>query len=220
VLSTPQWAPERKLNSLEMLAHLRSALHITGEQQFQDAYRQLVEVHGYVETVRSSQMANDPYVFHKFDDVLACKAYYPLLKYETDPSLRALYLDSLERFWQFVRPERNPLFTAIANIFLQRCEDLEVIFEVLSGYRLDHHRRAVTNSIRQDLKLSTIEGRLVADRVLPGAERWQYDWGNCSYVADRGHGPDRLDRPTPFLLIYWMSRYHDLLLPLDRSPAR
>ncbi len=213
LLGSPEWEPERSLNSLEMLAHLRSALHITGERQFEDAYRYLVEKHGYAETVRTSQMANNPYIFSKFDDVLACKAYYPLLKYESDPALRAIYLDSLDRFWQFVRPERNPLFTAVANIFLQRYEDLEVIFEVLSGYRMDQVRRGVFNSLRQDVKLSRIEGRRVVDRVLPGAERWQYDWGNCSYEADRGDGPDRRDRPSPFLEVYWMSRYHGLLSP-------
>jgi len=213
LLGSEAWEPERKLNSLEILAHLRSALHITGEQRFETAYRELVDKHAYAETIRAAQMAVPPEADHKFDDDLAFHAYYPLLKYETDPTLRSIYLDSLQRWWQVVRSDRWPQSIILANVFLERGVDLEVIFEVLSGYRLDRHCRAVVNAVRQDLEWRTAGGRKILRTPLPAAERAQYDLDCNVYLSERTGSPNQVSEPTPFLLPYWMARYHQLLSP-------
>lgn len=213
LLWSDHWQPQRKLNSLEMLSYLRTALHMTGDRKFDDAYRELVETHKYAETVRTSQLGTEPQSFSKFDDLLTFHAFYPILKYETDPTLRAIYLDALERFWQFVRPERTPLYTAMVNIFLEKNVDFEVLHEALAGHRLDRAARAVVNAVRQDLEWREVEGVRMLTKVLPSAERSHYQWHRNPYLSERPHAPNRIGYPTSFLLVYWLARYHGLLVP-------
>lgn len=213
LLNGDEWEPERRLNSMEILSYLRTALHVTGDSRFDDAYNELVEKHGYVENVRNGQMATPPHGSSKFDDDLAVHAYYPLIKYETKPELRAIYLESMARFWEFVRPERNPFMTAMCNACLGRADDADVIMEVLSGYRLDRAARAVVNEVRQDLQWHTVEGVKMLTRPLPGAERAHYEWDHNSCRSERAGSPNNVLRPTPFLMAYWMARYHGLIAP-------
>ena len=56
------------------------------------------------------------------DDELAFLSYYPLLQYETDPELRKVYQESLERSWQIERPERNPLWNFIYAVGMRAKE--------------------------------------------------------------------------------------------------
>ena len=213
LLWSDQWQAQRKLNSMEMLSYLRTAHYITGEERFNEAYRDLVDNHGYAETVRTSQQATPVTGPSKFDDGLAFHAYYPLLKYETDPDLRAIYLDSLDRFWQFVREERTPIFTAMANIFLEKNENLDFIYEVLCGYRLDHASRPVVNKYRQDLEWRTMDGVRMLTRVLPGPERPHYGWNDNPFESEAGGWPAHIHTPVSFLIAYWLARYHGLIVP-------
>jgi len=213
LLHSEAWAAQCKLNSMEILSYIRNAYHITGEQKFMDSYRYLVDQHGYAETIRTEQLATHYMAFHKFDDALAFHAYYPLLKYEDDPKLRAIYLDSLDRFWQFLRPERSPTITILCNIFLERNEDLEVIFETLSGYRLDRAHRTILNSIRQDIEWRTERDTRLMSKPLPAPERIHYDWTRNPYIPDFNGSGHNLRYPTSFILPYWMARYHGLLEP-------
>jgi len=211
LFTTPEWEEQRKLNSLEMLSHVRSALHMTGGDKFRGAYRELVEVHGYAEYVSTQQMATPVDAFHKFDDNLAVHAYYPLIRYEDDPALRKIYLDSLARFWDFVRPEANPFFSLLCNALLGRCEDLEPVVEVLRGYRMDHADRAVVNEVRQDINWRQVGSKRLLVRTLPGPERASYQTHHNMYASEQGASPGRIRPPTPFLLAYWLARYHRLI---------
>ncbi|UCH35769.1 MAG: hypothetical protein JSV65_05295 [Armatimonadota bacterium] len=208
---SPEWQAQQKLNSLEILSHVRTALHITGEQRFRDAYRELVETHGYAENVRREQMATPIDAFHKFDDDLAMLAYYPLIQYEDDPGLREIYLDSLARFWEFVRPEVNPLHVFMCNALLCRKEGLEPAVEVLRGYRMDHASRAVVNEVRQDVEWRQVGRRRLLVKPLPGAERAAYHSNQNMYASERRASPGRMRMPTPFLWTYWLARYHGLI---------
>jgi hypothetical protein len=217
LLLTPEWSAQRKLNSLEILAHVRSAVHITGEHKFRDAYRELVEVHGYAEHLRTQQIATPINAFHKFDDHLAIQAYYPLLQYEDDPALREIYLDSLARFWDYVRPEANPLYTFSCNALLGRAEDLEPAVDVLRGYRMDHVQRGVVNAIRQDIEWQQMGPRKLLTKPLPGPERPTFGWSDNAWESERGALPVRpaspgsVRVPTHYLIAYWLARYHGLI---------
>ena len=211
LLLTPEWLEQRKLNSMEMLAHVKSAIHMTGEERFRRAYRELVEVHGNADFINTQQMATPIDAGHKFDDDLAIQAYYPLIRYEDDPALRKIYLDSLARFWGFVRPEANPLYTFLCNALLERREDLEPAVEVLRGYRMDHTARAVVNEVRQDIQWRQVGSRRLLEKTLPGPERPTYQSSDNMWVSERGASPGRVRVPTPFLLAYWLARYHKLI---------
>ncbi|MDQ1257244.1 MAG: hypothetical protein QG656_1847, partial [Candidatus Hydrogenedentes bacterium] len=104
-----RWDPEyfksftgyyaRGLNGLEALSYMRATASITGNPKFEEAYKTLLGF-GYQDEVLRQKLTFPPdAVFHS-DDRLAFYTYYTLLKYETDPYLRGLYLRSLERSYE------------------------------------------------------------------------------------------------------------------------
>ncbi|MBC7289234.1 MAG: hypothetical protein H5T86_14590, partial [Armatimonadetes bacterium] len=103
---------QRGLNSLEMLAYLRTAYHICGHSRYMEHYWELVERHHYALNALNQKILW-PGEVNFSDDELAFLCYYPLLKYEDDPVVRQMYLLSLERQWQAVRPQRCPLWNVI-----------------------------------------------------------------------------------------------------------
>ena len=118
------WAPdliwddpdELGLRALHILSHLRVALHMTANpqyrQKYQAAYDELITRHRYHLLTRNQKIMVPGHINHS-DDELAFLSFYPLLRYERDPALLAIYKESLERSWQIERPERNPLWNVI-----------------------------------------------------------------------------------------------------------
>ena len=83
------------------------------------ASRELIQEHGYALNTVDQKITKEGHVNHS-DDELAFLSYYPLLRYERDPHLRALYLSSLERSWQIERPERCSLWNVIYGALAAR----------------------------------------------------------------------------------------------------
>ena len=67
----------------------------------------------YPQEVVRQKLTFHPGFFTHFDDRLAFYSYFPLLRYETDPELRSLWLRSLERSWEVKRIEGLPWFNYI-----------------------------------------------------------------------------------------------------------
>ena len=81
----PVWWPERGLNSLEMLSHLKVAYHIVAEPRYERAYRELIQKHHYAINTLHAKVPGG--VSH--DDQLLFLSYYPLLQLEKEPGLRS-----------------------------------------------------------------------------------------------------------------------------------
>lgn len=216
------WDPERiwsdpdetGLRALEILSHLRVAHHITGESRFLEVYRRLVEEERYALLTLHQKIQVPGHVNHS-DDGLAFLSWYPLLRHETDPELRRIYIEGLERSWRVERPERNPLWSFIycAGTGRVAC-DAGAAIETLERIPLDLVRWNVTNSHRGDVMLSPHRdrfGRPQALQVLPPDERPLTKWNANPYLLDGGHGGNREDDGAFFLLPYWMGRYHGML---------
>src|SRR5262249_16504850 len=99
LLHTPEWARACGLNAMEMLSHLKVPHHVMGDACYQAAYFGLVRQHHYALDTLHLKITEPGHVNHS-DDELAFISYYPLLRYERDPHLRALYRASLERSWE------------------------------------------------------------------------------------------------------------------------
>ncbi|HRK36248.1 MAG TPA: hypothetical protein PLJ47_16750 [Candidatus Hydrogenedentes bacterium] len=89
--------PHQPLNSLEMLAALKTAHRITGKDRYRAAYRMLIDKYHYDdEAIMAKTIWPDEWnVIH--DDKLACKSYWQLIPYETDPTLANKYRMALNR---------------------------------------------------------------------------------------------------------------------------
>ncbi len=216
------WAPEAiwedpdetGLRALHMLSHLRVAHHLTGNQRYLDAYHELIVKHRYHLLMRNQKINYPGHVNHS-DDELAFLSYYPLLNYETDPKLREVYIQSLDRSWQVERPERNPLWNFIYAVGSgNRDFDREEALRTLREIPMDLISWSVTNSHRPDVPMDTLAdrfGRKQALIVLPYDELPMSKWNGNPYRIDGGNGGRSEDDGAYFLLPYWMGRYHKLI---------
>jgi hypothetical protein len=205
---------ETGLRALHMLAHLRTAHHITGNPRYEQAYQELIAKHRYHLLMRN-QKINYPGRINHSDDELAFLSYYPLLIYEKDAKLREVYLQSLERAWQVERPERNPLW----NFIYAACSgakefDLEESIRTLREIPMDQIEWVVTNSHRLDVPMDLLADRFKRKQaliVLPYDELPMSKWNGNPYRIDGGNGGRSEDDGAYFLLPYWMGRYHKLI---------
>ncbi|HID57386.1 TPA: hypothetical protein EYP37_12700, partial [Candidatus Poribacteria bacterium] len=203
------WRYGRGLNSLEILSHLKTAYHITGEDRYDEIYKHLAFDEHYALNLIEQLIADPAYrVYH--DNQLAFLSYYPLLLYEDDPELRRLYLLSLERTWRFVRDDRSPLWNIIYGILTGRPCDLEEAVRTLREIPLDMVRWNVDNSFRWDLPPHPVRPGESNVPVPPG-ERDVVNWDGNPYKLRGGTGGRTENDGAFFLLPYWMGRYHGLI---------
>ena len=210
---------ETGLRALHILSHLRVAMHVTANNQYraryQAAYDDLIKTHRFHWLTRNQKVMVPGSINHS-DDELAFLSYYPLLQYEKDPALLAVYRQSLERSWQIERPERNPLWNFIyaagtgAKEF-DRTESLRTLREV----PMDQIQWTVTNSHRLDVPIDSMNDRFKRRQaliVLPYDELPMSKWNGNPYNMDGGNGGRSEDDGAYFLLPYWMGRYHQLIV--------
>jgi hypothetical protein len=210
------WADpdETGLRALHILSHLRVALHITGSPRYEQAYNELISKHRYHLLTRN-QKVNYPGRVNHSDDELAFLSYYPLFNYETDPKLREVYVQSLERSWQVERPERNPLWNFIYAVGSGGKEfDRSEALLTLKQIPMDQISWAVSNSHRLDVPIDNLNDRFdrkQALTVLPYDELPMSKWNGNPYRLDGGNGGRSEGDGVYFLLPYWMGRYHKLI---------
>lgn len=211
----PAWVEERGLNALEILSHLKVAIHLCGDARFQQEYDNLIAQHGYaLNTVLQKRMPPEGECNHS-DDELAAVAYYPLLLLEQDPHLRALYLLSLERTWEILRPEGSPFHNVIYGACTGRPCDAERALQWLYEAPLDLRGWTMTNSHRDDVVFQPQEDRFEQPqltRVLSPRETHVARWNRNPYLPDGGDGGYTEEDGTFWLLPYWMGRYHGIFL--------
>jgi len=217
------WAPdeiwadpdETGLRALHLLSHLKVASHITGNPKFEQAYNDLVNHHKYALLTRN-QKINIPSRVNHSDDELAFLSYYPLLQYETEPRLRSIYAESLERSWQCERAERNPLWNFIyAAGTGTRNFELAHAIRTLQEIPWDLVTWTVANSHRLDLATDPIADRFQRKQslaVLPADERPVAKWNGNPYSPDGGNSGRSEDDGAFYLLPYWLGRYHGFIM--------
>jgi hypothetical protein len=210
------WADpdETGLRALHILSHLRVAIHITGSPRYEQTYNELISKHRYHLLTRN-QKVNYPGRVNHSDDELAFLSYYPLFNYETDPKLREVYVQSLERSWQVERPERNPLWNFIYAVGSGGKEfDRSEALLTLKQIPMDQISWAVSNSHRLDVPIDNLNDRFdrkQALTVLPYDELPMSKWNGNPYRLDGGNGGRSEGDGVYFLLPYWMGRYHKLI---------
>lgn len=89
--------PHENLNALEMLAGLKTAHRITGKERYRAAYRMLIDRYHYDDQAILAKVIAPKEWTVPWDDNLAAKSYYMLMRYEDDPSLLQKYRMSLNR---------------------------------------------------------------------------------------------------------------------------
>ena len=232
-----RWGDERGLNSLSLLTYLRITHHVTGDDKYDAAARELVTRHGYAINMLYPKYTLGVGGGNQSDDEMAFMNYYHLVKYEKDPLVRSIAARSLHAYWQLERPERNPFFNLVAGVSLAgltyttpfEVESLEVpladwrddTIDTLRRFPVDLVDHGQTNSHRLDVVplephvrdgASKTAGLLRRDgKVLPVDERTVMHWNVDPYALDYAGEGKRLADGTSFLLPYYMALYHQVI---------
>jgi hypothetical protein len=205
----PIWWPERGLNSLEILSHLKVAHHIVGDPRYERSYNELIQKHHYaINTLRAKIPGG---VDH--DDQLLFLSYYPLLQLEQQPGLRAIYTSSLKQTWEAERIEANPFWNFIYGACTGEPCDVELAVETLREMPLNFILWKTRNSHRADLKFNPeLQRRGIKQLAAPLSwiERPIHKWDHTPYELDAGSDLGE-GNPTTWLLPYWMGRHHRLI---------
>lgn len=210
----PDWAPERGINSLEILSFLKATYHITGDAKYEREYRRLLDEHGYRENVKRAKTLNPAWRTH-IDDELLALAFPALLLYETDVELKRVYRQALDAWYEGVKHDQNPWFHFLYASLTGTPPELHDSLMFLRDAPLDLVRWTVDNTRREDLRLvrsPEIES-WQTDRLPPPSERGVMRWDGNPWVAVQGDGGRTESDGVFWLLPYWMGRYYGYIQP-------
>jgi hypothetical protein len=208
-----RWMYEKGINSLQILAFLKSASHVTGNPKYEKAYNFLVKEHHYLDNMLVQKMYG-PYEVNHSDDELSFLPYYTLLRYGKDSPDLAIYSKSLNRSWKAEEGDRIPIWNFIASIGLGKDCGLTVAEQEMQQIPLDIRSWPMYNSHRWDVRKSTINDRFFkpqATKPIPTPERAISKWNSNTYQMDGGGDGLSEDDGAFYLLPYWMARFHKIL---------
>jgi len=209
----PENYVENGLNSLQILSFLRTAYHITGDEKYKEHYDDLIVNHGYLDNVLLEKKVFPDELNHS-DDQLAYVAWYPLLQLAEDPRVRNALQRAVRRHYTVELPERASFFFFVTATIDEDYVDLEAAVDNLRRIPTDRRNWRMENSHRDDVVFAQRVdrfGKRQLSHVLPVDERHFDRWNANPYIPDEGGDGTREDDGAPYLLPYWMGRYHGFI---------
>jgi len=210
----PDWAPERGINSVEILSYLKLAYHMSGKKRYQDEYLKLLNQHGYAANVRHAKTTHPAWRTH-IDDELLALVYPCLLMHEDDPKLKRLYRESLDQWYSAVKVDCSPFFEFTYRACGGQNAQMEASIASLRDASLDLVRWTVDNSRREDIDIVRVPELevLQTNRLLPLSERGVIRWDENPRRVIQGDGGKTESDGVWWLLPYWMGRCYGYIQP-------
>lgn len=179
--------PHEPLNSLEMLAGLRTAYHMTGKPRYLSSYRMLIERYHYDEQALFAKVLFPKEWTVPWDDHLAAKSYWQLLRYETDPLLLNKYRTAMNRHWWDWKTSEFP-----------RINDIwyHMLYQVLTGEQVVGERCVAAIKNMQGFERRKRTFRIPTDD------------GGAKEVESESEG-----NSTDMFVTYWFGRDHGIIDP-------
>ncbi len=216
------WSDQVGFNALGILAHLKVAIHICGDQKFKDAYQMLIDKWGYnVKAMFAKEMLpNTPGAgINHSDDEMAWLEYYHLLLYpDEDEPLRWQYRYSATRSMRPEIPERSPFFNFVFAIDSPQWAHVADGVNTLQRWPLDLRQFEARNSHRDDVVVdprTSRHGHRTLLEPVPIDERVPSKWNHDPYVADGGGDGSHEESGAEWLMPYWMAVCHKLIVEVE-----
>lgn len=228
----PAYTRFEPLNALLLLQALKVAHHVTGEARFGDAYRKWAIDEGYAErSLRARKSLNPLFrgAVNHSDDVLLFLGYEPLLRYEEDPVLRDLYLESYRRSWEGpgrypgMKGEANPLYAFLAAKYLGDTSEVAAAIDTLRWFPFDIKWNRDTIARYEEKFSVTFDPAIQSPEPAQGQaipiDRREKTWS--TWVQDPYNSPGSRDRDEgieynghDYLIGYWLGRHYEMI-PAD-----
>ncbi len=205
------------LNSIEILGHLLSAWHMTGDRFYYDAYETLIRDYRYDEvavTSRDALTVTNPAIANHSDHELAMLSYVTLIRYEPNDERRAKWIDSLLGLYEYEIPERQPLWAAVVAMATTGQAVVPAAVQTLREMPQDLRDWRYDNSHRKDC-VKGPNGRggdPQWDTVFPYDEIRTMWWNGNPYQMIDGAWGRNMVSPMAFQLAYWAQRYAGILV--------
>ncbi|MBD2699177.1 regulator [Spirosoma sp. BT702] len=203
----PDWAPDRSQNSMELLAFLKLAYHLTGQAKYEQQYRHLIDKEGYLDNMANIKNQN-PAWFIYFDVMLAAYLYPILLRCEKDPKLLAFYENHIDQWLEQRSGDKNPLINFLYCYSRNKQVELPESVDFLVDAPLDLVNWTVDHTKREDVQIvrTPVLDELQVSELPPASIRTVVRWDKNPWAAVNGT-PDIEREPVFWLLPYWMGRY-------------
>jgi hypothetical protein len=161
--------PHQPLNSLEMLGGLKVAYRMTGKERYRAAYHMLVDRYGYADhAIQAKLLWPDEWKTAPWDDHLAAKSFYMLMRWETDRTLMIKYRMNLNRHWV---DWKTAEFNYSAQVWYH------MLYQVLTGEEImtDKTIQAIKNMWGFDRRTAKFKIPTGDYEIIPGA--YSRSWG-------------------------------------------
>ncbi|MFC5408828.1 regulator [Larkinella bovis] len=203
----PEWAPDKNQNSMEMLAFLKLAYHMTGQPKYESEYRRLIDQEHYLDNMANIPKQN-PAWFIYFDVMLQAYVYPILIRCEKDPKLRAFYEQHMDAWMERRREDRNPLVNFFYCYARNQKTGLVASVDFLVDTPLDLVNWVVDHTKREDVTVTRhpVLDELQVSELPPASIRTVVRWDKNPWAAINGD-PGIEREPVFWLLPYWMGRY-------------
>ncbi len=207
----PEWLPDRNQNSMEILAFIKLAYHVTGDEKYQEEYLRLIDQERYLDNMKQVTKQN-PAWFIYFDVVLQVYLYPILLGAEKDEKLLQFYREHMDEWFELRRADHNPLINFLYNYCRQNREELTNSVAFLRDTPLDLVDWPIDHSIREDVQIvrTPVLEDLQVSELPPASIRMTVRWDKNPWTLAGGN-PHVEREPVFWLLPYWMGRYMELI---------
>lgn len=207
----PDWASEKSLNSFELLAYLKFAGHIMGDEKYESEYRRLIDEEGYLENASRLNSKNPAWQIY-FDLTMEGYLFPILLRYEKDPQLKKFYQDLIEE-WMGKQKSGENLINNLTYAFATgRIVNVPQTIDFLQDTPLDLVDWRIDHTLREDVQLvrrPILEELQIAELPL-ASERATVRWDKNPWAAIHGN-PAQVREPVFWLWPYWMARYFEII---------
>ncbi|MFV1977419.1 MAG: hypothetical protein ACC651_16875, partial [Candidatus Scalindua sp.] len=217
----PKTIVDRRTQSIELIAGLQLAYHLTGKEIYKSEAYRMINEHGYVDNILIDVFGfkETPGYIHEgadmgsggwnhLDDHLSFMSYWVLTSYAFPEYLES-YKKAINNHWKAETSERNSLWEMISyattGIFNE-----ESVFWHLREFPLDLIRYKIMNSHRKDLIFREDNFRNeYLNTPLSPLERPVHRHNSNNFRVDaQGFDDDSREMSgDEYLLPYWMARY-------------
>ena len=204
----PNWNEERYGNSTEIISHLGVAYHMTGKQKYVDAANYLIQKHGYAQNIGNLRYVTPSEATHINDELLSM-VFPNLFNHLLIPDLKMVAIKALRQWHQGCVRDNIPFYDFVYNTYSGSRVPLDGAMTTLRDWPLDQIEWTVDNRFREDVTFDRVPGRdgVKLSKLVPRNEMGLCNWDQEPYFAVIGRNGEREDRPSDWLLAYWMGRY-------------
>ena len=207
----PDWAPERYLNSFELLSFLKLAYHMTNDEKYESEYLRLINEEGYLKNISKLNNKNPAWEIY-FDIPMAAYIFPILVKCEDDPKLKIFYEKLMDEWFENQISGKNPLNNFIycyaRDVKVEVKNSIEFLIDTpldLVDWKIDHSKREDVKIVRYPILEET-----QIDILPQASERAVVRWDKNPWAAIQGSGRSERE-PVFWLFPYWMARYLEII---------